>query len=356
MRPATIAEAEPASHQKARPTSVPELVETKWDFRKPLVLLGPDVASSTAASLEEAIPRAPWLSFDGLRIGLGPDLRVVVPNVANFQTGGSLRISGRLDPSLRASGVVKLLSGRLNLFTTSFSLDPDAPNVAIFTPSLGLVPYLDIALRTRIADSLNVIAPSGLSDAAASSLALTQQRAQGGFSSLNQLNLILVTVSVSGPADRIAENLKLRSSPPLPQDRLVALIGGNSLAGLSGGGAGTALATVLGQSLLSPLLSSLTDAFGQRVSLAIYPTYVTPAIQPTQQQRSRRVPPQLVLGSEIGYDLTDRISTSVLAAPNRSDIPPQVTVNYKASEQLNLEASVDTQGSWQTQLRVFFRF
>jgi hypothetical protein len=33
-----------------------------------------------------------------------------------------------------------------------------------------------------------------------------------------------------------------------------------------------------------------------------------------------------------------------------------VTVNYKASDQLNLEASVDTQGSWQTQLRVFFRF
>jgi translocation and assembly module TamB len=228
--------------------------------------------------------------------------------------------------------------------------------VAIFTPSLGLVPYLDIALRTRIADSLNVIAPSGLSDAASSALALTQQQAQGGFSSLNQLNLILVTVSVSGPADRIAQNLKLRSSPPLPQDRLVALIGGNSLAGLSGGGAGTALATVLGQSLLSPLLSSLSDAFGQRVSLALYPTYVTPAIESSQERRSGRVPPQLVLSSEIGYDLTDRINASVLAAPNRSDIPPQVTVNYKASEQFNVEASVDTQGSWQTQLRVFFRF
>jgi len=354
--PAAVAKAEPASHQPAQPTSVPQLMEAKWDFRQPLVLLGPDVESSTAASLEEAIPRVPWLSFDGLRIALGPDLRVVVPNVANFQTGGSLRISGRLDPSLRASGVVKLLSGRLNLFTTSFSLDPDAPNVAIFTPSLGLVPYLDIALRTRIADSLNVIAPSGLSDAASSSLALTQQQAQGGFSSLNQINLILVTVSVSGPADRLAQNLKLRSSPPLPQDRLVALIGGNSLAGLSGGGAGTALATVLGQSLLSPLLSSLSDAFGQRVSLALYPTYVTPAIDSSQERRSGRVPPQLVLSSEIGYDLTDRINASVLAAPNRSDIPPQVTVNYKASEQFNIEASVDTQGSWQTQLRVFFRF
>jgi hypothetical protein len=33
-----------------------------------------------------------------------------------------------------------------------------------------------------------------------------------------------------------------------------------------------------------------------------------------------------------------------------------VTVNDKASEQFNLEAAVDTQGSWQTQLRVFFRF
>jgi len=356
VQPAAVAKAEPASHQQAKPTSVTELVEGKWDFQKPLVLLGPDVASSTAASLEEAIPRVPWLSFDGLRIALGPDLRVVVPNVANFQTGGSLRISGRLDPSLRASGVVKLLSGRQAGVETSFSLDPDAPNVAIFTPSLGLVPYFDIAMRTRIADSLNVIAPSGLSDAASSSLALTQQQAQGGFSSLNQLNLILVTVSVSGPADRIAENLKLRSSPPLPQDRLVALIGGNSLAGLSGGGAGTALATVLGQSLLSPLLSSLSDAFGQRVSLALYPTYVTPAIESTQERRSGRVPPQLVLSSEIGYDLTDRINASVLAAPNRSDIPPQVTVNYKASDQLNVEASVDTQGSWQTQLRVFFRF
>jgi translocation and assembly module TamB len=314
------------------------------------------VASSTAASLQEAIPRAPWLSFDGLRIGLGPNLRVVVPNVANFQTGGSLRISGRLDPSLRASGVVKLLSGRLNLFTTSFSLDPDAPNVAIFTPSLGLVPYLDIALRTRIADSFNVIAPSGLSDAAASSLALTQQRAQGGFSSLNQLNLILVTVSVSGPADRIAENLKLRSSPPLPQDRLVALIGGNSLAGLSGGGAGAALATVVGQTLLSPLLSSLSDALGQRVSLALYPTYVNQAIDNQQERTTRRVPPQLVLGAEVGVDITNRFNMSVLAAPNRSDVPPQVTLTYKASDTFNLQTSVDTEGAWQSLLQVFLRF
>jgi len=353
---ATAAQRPPAAPALSPATTLPELVESRWDFRQPLVLLGPDGSPSAASSLEEAIPRLSWLSFDGLRIAFGPDLRVVVANVANFTTGGSVRLSGRLDPSLKASGVVRLLGGRLNLFTTSFNLDPDAPNVAIFTPSLGLVPYLDIALRTRIADSLNVTAPSVVAGAEGGALATTELQARGGFSSLNQLNLILVTVSVSGPADRLAQNLRLRSSPPLPKERLVALIGGNTLAGLSNGGAGTALAAVLGQSLLSPLITSLSDALGQRVSLALYPTYVSPGITSTRERRSGRVPPQLVLGSEVGYDLTDRLNASVLMAPNRSDIPPQITVNYKASEQLNLETSVDTQGAWQTQLRVFLRF
>jgi translocation and assembly module TamB len=163
-------------------------------------------------------------------------------------------------------------------------------------------------------------------------------------------------VSVSGPADRLAENLRLRSNPPLPQERLIALIGGNSLAGLSGGGAGAALATVLGQSLLSPVLGGLSEAFGQRLSFALYPTYVTPSLDDVNALRSRRVPPQLVLGSEIGLDVTERFNASVLAAPNRSDVPPQLTVTYKASDNLNLQGSFDTQGAWQGQLQLFFRF
>jgi translocation and assembly module TamB len=344
----------PDSGQAVRPVSFNQLIESKWDFSQPLVLLGPDVESATAESLRQAIPRASWLSFDDMSVRLGPDLRVTIGNVGSFRTGGRLRITGRLDPSLQASGVVKLLGGRLNLFTTSFSLDPDAPNVAVFTPSLGLVPYLDIALRTRVSDSLSVIGTSGIGSPSGPSL--SEVEAQGGFSRLNQLKLVLVTVAVSGPADRIAENLSFSSNPPLPQERLVALIGGNSLAGLSGGQAGTALATVLGQSLLSPLLSSLSDAFGQRVSFALYPTYVNPSLSTREERRSSRVPPQLVFGAEVGYDINDRLNASVLAAPNRSDVPPQVTINYKASETFTLEGSIDTEGLWQGLLRVFFRF
>jgi translocation and assembly module TamB len=358
-QPGQLSPSQPGSNQPASPSSLAQLLEQKWDFKQPLVLLGPQIQALDSPGMEEAIPRLPWLSFQGLQLRFGPGLRVVVPNVASFDTGGSVRITGRLDPSLRASGVVRLLSGRLTLFTTSFSLDPDAPNVAVFTPSLGLMPYLDIALRTRIADNIGLVAPNGLGESqGAGSLAtgLTAGAPENGFSSLRQLNLILVTLSVSGRADQITNSIRLSSNPPLPQERLVALIGGNTLAGLSQGGAGTALATVVGQSLLSPLLSGLSDALGQRVSLALYPTYVNPEIASAQARRSRRVPPQLVLGAEVGFDITDRVNLSALAAPNRSDVAPQVTLNYKASEAINVETFIDTLGSWGTQLRLLFRF
>ncbi|MFN9629393.1 MAG: translocation/assembly module TamB domain-containing protein [Cyanobacteriota bacterium] len=358
-QPGQLSPSQPGSNQPASPSSLAQLLEQKWDFKQPLVLLGPQIQALDSPGMEEAIPRLPWLSFQGLQLRFGPELRVVVPNVASFDTGGSVRITGRLDPSLRASGVVRLLSGRLTLFTTSFSLDPDAPNVAVFTPSLGLMPYLDIALRTRIADNIGLVAPNGLGESqGAGSLAtgLTAGAPENGFSSLRQLNLILVTLSVSGRADQITNSIRLSSNPPLPQERLVALIGGNTLAGLSQGGAGTALATVVGQSLLSPLLSGLSDALGQRVSLALYPTYVNPEIASAQARRSRRVPPQLVLGAEVGFDITDRVNLSALAAPNRSDVAPQVTLNYKASEAINVETFIDTLGAWGTQLRLLFRF
>jgi translocation and assembly module TamB len=64
----------------------------------------------------------------------------------------------------------------------------------------------------------------------------------------------------------------------------------------------------------------------------------------------------LVLGAEIGLDFTERFNASVLAAPNRSDVPPQLNLNLKASELLNLQGAIDAQGAWQTQLQLFFRF
>ncbi len=346
----------------ARPgqaVTVPQLVEQGWDFQRPLQVFSADQESSTGRSLRAAVPNLPMLGLRNLRLRFGPNLRVVVPTVANFNTTnftikGLLTLNGRLDPSLQASGVVRLLNGRLGLLTTTFYLDPDAPNVAVFTPSLGLVPYLDIALRTRVSDSR-----SSLQGDRSTIYDWSQAGTPGSF---DQLNLVKVVVTVSGPADRLAESFQIRSTPPMSRERLVALIGGNSLAGLSDGNAGAALSTVLGQSLLSPLVSSLSDVMGQRFSFALYPTYVVPASQPTAQASpasasgSQRIPSQLVLGSEIGIDLSERFNASVLAAPNRSDIPPQLTLRYQASDRLGLQGSLDSQGRWQTQLQLYYRF
>ncbi len=348
------ADGDPASSA----TSVATLAEERWAFNAPLVLYGPDVESSTSEQLRALIPNLNQIRFEGLRLTLGPDLAVTVPGLANFQTQGSLQIDGPLDPSIQARGVVRLQQGRLGLFTTTFNLDPGAPNVAVFTPSMGLIPFLDITLRTRVSDSLNAggVYSGSSSGALQLSPSLAQLESQAGGNSLNQLNLVRVYLTVSGPADRLADNIRLRSSPPLPEDRLIALIGGNTLAGVVGSGAGAALATVVGQSLLSPILGTLGDAFGQRLSLAIYPAYVNQAVPRGSEQRSQRVPPQLVVATELGLDISERFNASVLAAPNVDNAPPQLNLTIKASELLNLQGSIDTEGSWQTQLQVFFRF
>ena len=331
-----------------KPVSVTQLAEERWNFQEPLVVMGQQMEGDTSRDLRASVPNLPFLRFNGLRVRLGPDLRVNVPNLLNFNTGGLLTLRGGLDPSLEVIGVVRLLKGRLSLFTTTFSLDPDAANVAVFTPSLGLIPYVDVALRTRVSDTL-------MASDSSSEVNLYNWNVAAA-DSIGQLQLVKVRVEAAGPADRLSDNIRITSTPPLSQERLLALIGGNSLVGLASGNAGAALATVLGQSLLSPVVSGLSDAFGQRLTFAIYPTYFVPQVETASERNSRQLPSELVLGTEIGLDITERFNFSVLAAPNRSDLPPQLTLSYQASQQVGVQASVDTQGLWQSQLQVLLRF
>ena len=60
--------------------------------------------------------------------------------------------------------------------------------------------------------------------------------------------------------------------------------------------------------------------------------------------------------TDIGVSVTDRFDFSVLAAPNRNDIPAQSTLTYQINSNLSASGSVDTQGTWQSQLQLFFRF
>ncbi len=336
--------------------STPSFIEKTWDFQEPLVLLGRDVEAKASKMLRSFIPNVSSLSFDNLRLRLGPELRITAQPLINFRVAGFVTLNGALGPSLQPRGVVRLLNGRVNLFTTTFNLDRKAPNVAVFTPSLGLIPYVDVTLKSRVAESVNE--GSNLTSTEISAANGTGPFGSGGF------RLIKVMVQATGPADRIAENIKLRSSPPMPRAQLLGLIGGNTLAGLSGGGDSEMIATVLGRSLLSPVLGIISDSFSDRIQLSLYPTYVTPEVEEksndveadSQEELTGQSPPQQAWVTEIGIDLTEKFNFSVLAAPNRDDIPPQGTLTYQVTENLGVAGSLDNEGTWQSQFQLFFRF
>ena len=299
----------------------------------------------------------PFITFDDFRVRFGPGLKVQVkpvtnlPDIANFTTAGLISVNGPLDQDIKLRGVLQLLTGRISMFTSTFNLDRKAPNVAVFTPSQGLMPYVDIAMETRVSDSVNLGVGSNTS-----STTVFDANGTGTLGAGGQLRLVKVMLQAEGPANRLSDSVQLRSSPPMPQPQLFGLIGGNSLAGLTGAGAGTALAAVLGQSLLSPVLGTFTDAFNQRLQFALYPTYVTPTVDNNGERVSGRVPPQLAILTDFGVNITDRFDLSVLAAPNRNDIPPQGSLGYQIDPNLSISGSVDAQGTWQSQLQLFFRF
>ena len=342
---------QPSQGNGSTPFSTAALLEDSWDFQDPLVLFGPGAPAQLPAAFQALMPDLSAVRFRNFRLGLGPDLQVRMPPLISFRGGGQLLVNGPLDPSLQLRGLIRLNRGRINLFSSTFRLDSRAPNVAVFTPSLGLVPFVDIAMKTRVSDSVQ---PGTAGNAGTANVF-----DNNGLGSIGdgggQLRLVKVTVDAAGPADRLIGNLDLRSVPPMSEPQLLALIGGNSLSGLAGAG-GAALATVLGQSLLSPVLGTLTDALGQRLQIALFPTYVTPDVKDDDERRSGRVAPTFTLVTEIGVDVTDRFDFSVLAAPNTSDVPPQATVTYQVTPNTALSGSVDSNGTWQSQLQLFFRF
>jgi translocation and assembly module TamB len=147
-----------------------------------------------------------------------------------------------LDPSLQARGLIRLGNRtRQPVHHDSSSWIQRLSNVAVFTPSLGLVPYVDVAMKARVSDGVSI----GESDRATTANVFETN----GLGALSigdgQLNLVRITVEATGRADRFMGDLKLRSSPPMGKAELMGLIGGNSLTGLAGGG-GAALATVVG--------------------------------------------------------------------------------------------------------------
>ncbi len=339
--------------------------EQNWDYQRvdaePIILFLQDQESSASKIFNSSIPKGlSYIGFNSLNLYLGPELRVESLPFASFTASGKLILDGLLNENLDLTGLIRLEKGRVNLFTTTFDLDRKYKNTATFIPSMGLVPFLDIKLITRVPDVVQD--PNQLESS--NDFVMNSSSSVGiGGSRFVKIELI-----ATGLADRISETYELTSTPALPKSQLFDLIGGNSLTMLMSGGQGEVLMGLLNRSFLSPALSKLSDAFSEKLHLSFYPAFVSNKLTnddddesnnsnlTTDEGDSEDLSPQQAWIAEVGMDLSDKINFSIQTTPNRNDIPPHGTVTYQLHPSVGVLGSFDQDGNWQSQLQLFFRY
>ena len=335
------------------------LPEQSWDRINPLILFIKDENAPASKIVNSIIPDGfSTIKLDNLRVNLGPNLKIISQPVANFEVEGFLLLNGSVDRSINANGLVKLQNGRVNLFTTTFYLDKRSQNVAVFVPSMGLIPYVDVKMISRVPDTVRD--PTEINS---SSDFVTN--GSGAFG-IGGSRFVKVEIIATGPADRLKNNYQLRSTPPVPENELIGLIGGNSLTNLFQGRDNNVFADVLNRSFVTPVLGNISGAFNERLQIALYPAYINTATSDTEliesqpgnssEDSSSQLSSQQAWVTEMGIDLTDRISFSLQATPNREDIPPQGNLTIQLNQNFGLFGSFDKNGNWQSQLEIFLRY
>ncbi|KAG0581653.1 hypothetical protein KC19_4G269200 [Ceratodon purpureus] len=104
-----------------------------------------DLSSNEAKDQKSQPPIA--VRLRGLKLQLGPELRMVYPLILNFAVNGELELNGFADSSrLKPKGALTFENGDVNLVATQVRLNRDHPNRAKFEPDQGFDPSLDLAL------------------------------------------------------------------------------------------------------------------------------------------------------------------------------------------------------------------
>lgn len=294
-------------------------------------------------------------NFRNLRLTLGNSVRITQGNLLNFVADGTLALNGS-PQDLEPKGTINLRSGRVNLYTTVFRLR-GRNNTAIFTPETGIAnPFLDVSLRASVPE-VNVNAgPVATNFFDNGEVADTTGR---GFETTGSLRTIRVRADVAGPANAIFENLELSSSPGRSEDELVTLIGGGfinalestvgSLSGGNGGDGFQGLINLVG----GALLNNVQDVIGNALSvseLRLFPvTSVNRSVAKNNDDNG------IDFGAEIGFDVTDSTTLSVLKVLT-DNTNPEFGVNYRLTDELNVRGTTNFKDINQVLLEYELRF
>ncbi|NJR63050.1 MAG: translocation/assembly module TamB [Cyanobacteria bacterium CRU_2_1] len=263
--------------------------------------------------------------FRNLMLTLGDNLRVTQKPILSFGVAGDLLINGTFD-NLRPEGIIRLRSGRVNIFTTQFNLASGYTSTAEFLPTRGLDPILDVQLVTSAPEVTRVpIAPT--------SPYPTSDVADVPSFDYGAIQTVRIQASVQGPASRIYHNLELSSSPRRTESEIIALLGGGFVSSLEQGDATGAIANLAGATVLTQLQNLISSATGL-TDFRLFPATVL-----SEEERAST----LALAAELGFDITDDLSFSILQILTVQE-PTQFNLRYRLSDEFLLRGSTTLEG------------
>lgn len=292
----------------------------------------------TAASSEPAA-----IAFNNFQLVLGNGVRVTQAPILSFVVEGAVGLNGTLaEPEPR--GVIRLVSGAINLFTTQFRLERGYEQTATFVPDQGFDPILNVRLISLVPEATG----TRLRQSPIGSEIIDDPFANYQVNALGSLRTVRVQAVVSGPASALDENLRLTSVPRRSEAEIVALIGGRFLSTLGQGDTALGVASFAGTVLFGNLQGIITE-LGQRIGLSelrIFPTLVN---EPTRQNSV------LGLAVEAGVDITNNLTIS-LSSVFASKQPLRYNLLYRINDQFLMRGSTDFQGDSRATVEFETRF
>lgn len=301
----------------------------------------PDSVTDGIADSENALVQPP--EFDNLRITLGNRVVISSPPLLSFVAKGNLFISGTF-ADLKPTGTIRLEAGQVNIGLAQLNLARGFENTAIFTPRQGLDPTLNIRLITSVQEVFRrpIAIPSVTGFT-------SSEQAELPAGALGALQTVRIRAEVNGPASQLQDKLTLTSSPPRSREELIALLGGTS--NLERGDS-RSLEILAGTVLLTQLQGLIGNAIGL-TDFRLFPTLVGTSNRREDARRSGTS--SLGLAAEIGTDITDNLSVSLLQVLG-SNQPTQYNLRYRVSDQFLLRGSTDFAGDSRAVIEFSTRF
>ena len=175
---------------------------------------------------------------------------------------------------------------------------------------------------------------------------IASEISDGGDRSFGELQTIRIRASVDGPASGILQNLSLSSRPARTPTELYSLMGGGFVNTLGQGGNSTlALANLAGSALINNLQAAINSVLSGPVDLRLFPVVIESQNRKDNSESDRASElgsDTLALGAELGVNLTNSLSFSVLRLLTL-DLPTRFNVNYQINNNLQLRATSDFQ-------------